>query len=155
MVPMKMKNLSVENYRNKNRRCEPDGYNCKLCKDVSKLGYVYLDWLWDIGLTVRIHKFCLILIARKYLYWHLSARSQHGGDCSRVKNEYRVNDDDNWLTNVNDIALVSVMLPSGLFHGLFLCFFCLFWVGNYRLFRHTPFAFNLFLTSVNSLFALI
>ena len=144
MVPMKMKNLSLENYRNKNRRCEPDGYNCKLCKDVSKLGSVSLDWLWDIGLTVRIHKFCLISIARKY-----------GSDCSRVKNGYRVNDDDNWLTNVNDIALVSVMLPSGLFHGLFLCFFCLFWVGNYRLFRHTPFAFNLFLTSVNSLFALI
>ena len=43
MVPMKMKNLSLENYRNKNRRCEPDGYNCKLCKDVSKLGYVSLD----------------------------------------------------------------------------------------------------------------
>ena len=80
MVPMEMKNLkSLEDFRNKIRRWEPDGCDCKLCKDsVSNLRYVSLVWLWDTGLTVRIRKFCLISSAKKYLLCrHLSAWSQN------------------------------------------------------------------------------
>ena len=42
MVPMEMKNLkSLEDFKNKIRKLEPDGGGCKLCKDfVSNLGYV-------------------------------------------------------------------------------------------------------------------
>ena len=42
MVPMEMKNLkSLEDFKNKIRKLEPDGGDCKLCKDfVSNLGYV-------------------------------------------------------------------------------------------------------------------
>ena len=44
MVPMEMKNLkSLEDFKNKIRKWEPDGCDCKLCKDfVSNLGYVNL-----------------------------------------------------------------------------------------------------------------
>ena len=44
MVPMKMKTLkSLEDFKNKIRKWEPDGCDCKLCKDfVSNLGYVSL-----------------------------------------------------------------------------------------------------------------
>ena len=68
MVPMQIRNLkSLEDFRNKIRRWEPDGCDCKLCKDfVLNLGYVNLVWLWDICFTVRICKFCLISSARKY-----------------------------------------------------------------------------------------
>ena len=78
MVPIEMKDLkSLEGFKNKIRKWEPDGCDCKLCKDfVSNLGYVSLVWLWDIHLTVRIRKFCLISSAKKYLLcWHLSAES--------------------------------------------------------------------------------
>ena len=75
MVSMEMKNLkSLEDFKKKIRKLEPDRCDCKPCKDfVSNLGYVSLVWLWDICLTVRIRKFCLILSAKKYLLcWHLS-----------------------------------------------------------------------------------
>ena len=44
MVPMEMKNLkSLEDFKNKIRKWEPDGFDCKLCKDfVSHLRYVSL-----------------------------------------------------------------------------------------------------------------
>ena len=44
MVPMEIKILkSLEDFRNKIRRWEPDGCDCKLGKDiVSNLGYVNL-----------------------------------------------------------------------------------------------------------------
>ena len=44
MVPMKIKNLkSLEDFKNKIRKWEPDGFDPKLCKDfVSNLGYVSL-----------------------------------------------------------------------------------------------------------------
>ena len=44
MIPMEMKNLkSLEDFRNKIRRWEPEGRDCKLCKDfVSNSGYVSL-----------------------------------------------------------------------------------------------------------------
>ena len=44
MVPMEMKNLkSLEDFKNKIRKWDPDGCDCKLCKDfVSNLGYVSL-----------------------------------------------------------------------------------------------------------------
>ena len=69
MVPVEMKNLrSLEDFKNKIRRWEPDGCDCKLCKEfVSNLGYVNLVWLWDIGLTVRIRKYDLISSATKCL----------------------------------------------------------------------------------------
>ena len=58
-----------------------NGRDCKLCKDlVSSLGYVNLAWLWDMCLTVRIRKFCLISSGKKYLLSrHLSAwgRNEH------------------------------------------------------------------------------
>ena len=76
MVPMEMKNLkSLEDFKNKIRKWEPDGCDCKLCKDfLSNLGYVSLVRLWDIRLTVKIRKFCLISSANKYLLCrHLSA----------------------------------------------------------------------------------
>ena len=76
MVPMEMKNLkSLEDFKNKIRKWEPDGCDCKLCKDfLSNLGYVSLVRLWDIRLTVEIRKFCLISSANKYLLCrHLSA----------------------------------------------------------------------------------
>ena len=43
-VPMEMRNLkSFEDFKNKVRKWEPDGCDCKLCKDfVSNLGYVSL-----------------------------------------------------------------------------------------------------------------
>ena len=43
-VPMDMKNLkSLQDFKNKIRKWEPDGFDCKLCKDfVSSLGYVSL-----------------------------------------------------------------------------------------------------------------
>ena len=68
MVPMEIKILkSLEDFRNKIRRN-------------FVLGYVNLVWLWDIGLTVRIRKFCLISSAMKYLLcWHWAAQSQHVG----------------------------------------------------------------------------
>ena len=80
MVPMEMKNFkSLEDFRNKIRRWEPDGCDCKLYKySVANLRYVRLVWLWNIGLTVRISKFCLISSAKKYLLCqHLSASSQN------------------------------------------------------------------------------
>ena len=69
MVPVEMKNLrSLKDFKNKIRRWEPDGCDCKLCKEfVSNLGYVNLVWLWDIGLTVRIRKYGLISSATKCL----------------------------------------------------------------------------------------
>ena len=76
MVPMEMKNLkSLEDFKNKIRKWELDGCDCKLCKDfLSNLGYVSLVRLWDIRLTVKIRKFCLISSANKYLLCrHLSA----------------------------------------------------------------------------------
>ena len=44
MVPMEMKNLkSLKDFKNKIKRLEPDGCDCKLCKDfMSNLGYVSL-----------------------------------------------------------------------------------------------------------------
>ena len=44
MILMEMKNLkNLEDFKNKIRRWEPDGSDCKLCKDfVSNLGYVNL-----------------------------------------------------------------------------------------------------------------
>ena len=80
MVPMEMKNLSLEDFKNKIRRWKPDGCDCKLCKDfVSNLGYINLVWLWDTGLTVRIRKFGFILRARKCLpCWHSPAHSRYG-----------------------------------------------------------------------------
>ena len=44
MLPMEMKNLKChEDFKCKTRRWEPDGCDCKLCKDfVSNLGYVNL-----------------------------------------------------------------------------------------------------------------
>ena len=44
MVPMQMKDLkNLEDFKNKTRRCEPDGCELKLCKDfVSNLGSVSL-----------------------------------------------------------------------------------------------------------------
>ena len=44
MVPMEIRNLkNLEDLRNKIRRWELDGCDCKLCKDfVSNLGYVNL-----------------------------------------------------------------------------------------------------------------
>ena len=80
MVPMEMKNLkSLEDFRNKIRRWEPEGCDCKLCNDfVSNLGYVSLLWPWDILLTVGIRKFCLISSAKKYvLCRHWSAWSEN------------------------------------------------------------------------------
>ena len=55
MVPVEMKNLrSLEDFKNKIRRWESDGCDCKPCKEfVSNLGYVNLVWLWDIGLTIE------------------------------------------------------------------------------------------------------
>ena len=43
-VPVELKHLkSLEDFKNKIRRWEPDGCDCKLCKDfVSNLGYVSL-----------------------------------------------------------------------------------------------------------------
>ena len=142
MVPMEMKNLkSLKDFKNKIKRLEPDGCDCKLCKDfMSNLGYVSLVWLWYIRLTISILKFCLIWSAKKYLLCrHLSAWKSKCGDCCGVWNDYGVND---WWqqNNVNDVALVSVLLTLGLFHGLSLCFFCWFWAVNFRLFRHAPFA---------------
>ena len=66
---MEIKNLkNLEEFRNKIRRWEPDRCDCKLSKEfVSNLGHVSLVWLWDIDLTVRIRKFCLISSAKKYL----------------------------------------------------------------------------------------
>ena len=64
MVPIETKNLKSLEYlkkKNKIRRWEPDGCDCKLCKIfVSDLGYVNLVSLWDICLAVRMGKFCLI-----------------------------------------------------------------------------------------------
>ena len=80
MVPMQMKDLkNLEDFKNKTRRCKPDGCELKLCKDfVSNLGSVSLVWLWDIRFTVRIRKFCLISSAKKYLLCrHLSASSRN------------------------------------------------------------------------------
>ena len=80
MVSMEIRNLkSLEDFRKKIRRLEPDGCDCKFCEDfLSNLGYVNLVWLWDICLTVRIHKFYLISSARKYLLSrHLSAWSRN------------------------------------------------------------------------------
>ena len=64
MVPMEMKNLkSLKDFKNKIRRWEPNGYDCKLCKNsVSNLGYVNLVRLLNIGLTVWIRKFGLIQV---------------------------------------------------------------------------------------------
>ena len=44
MVSMEIKNLnSLEDFKNKIRRLEPDGCDCKPCKNfVSNLGYVSL-----------------------------------------------------------------------------------------------------------------
>ena len=81
MFSMEMKNLkSLEHFKNKIRKREPDGRDCKLWKDfISNLGYVNLVWLWNIGLTVRIRKFGLISSARKCpLFRHLPARIRHG-----------------------------------------------------------------------------
>ena len=80
MFSMEMKNLKgLEDFKNKIRKWEPDGYDCKLCKDfISDLGYVNLVWLWNISLTVSISKFGLISSARKRLLCrHLAARSRH------------------------------------------------------------------------------
>ena len=79
---MEMKNLkSLEDFKNKSRKSDvtDDWCDCKLRKDfVSNLGSVSLDWLWDIRLTVRIGKFCLISSAKKYLLRrHLSAWSRN------------------------------------------------------------------------------
>ena len=43
-VPVELKHLkNLEDFKNKIRRWEPDGCDCKLCKDfVSNLGYVSL-----------------------------------------------------------------------------------------------------------------
>ena len=48
MVSMEMKNLkSLEDFKKKIRKLEPDRCDCKPCKDfVSNLGYVSLVWLW-------------------------------------------------------------------------------------------------------------
>ena len=76
-----MKNLKgLEDFKNKIRKWQPDGCDCKLCKDfISNLGYVNLVWLWNIGLTVSIQKFGLISSVRKRLLCrHLAARSRHG-----------------------------------------------------------------------------
>ena len=56
---MEMKNLkSLEDFKNKIRRWELDGFDCKLWKDiVSNSGFVNLVWRWDIRLTVMISKF--------------------------------------------------------------------------------------------------
>ena len=78
MVSLEMKNFkSLEGFKNKIRRWEPDGCDCKLCKGfVSNLGYGSL--FWDIHLTVRIRKFCLISNAKIYLLCrHLSAFRRH------------------------------------------------------------------------------
>ena len=66
-VPMEMRNLkSLEDFKNKVRKWEPDGCDCKLCKDfVPNLGYVSFVWLWDIRLTVGRRKFCLNSSAKK------------------------------------------------------------------------------------------
>ena len=87
MVPMEMKNLkSFEDLKNKIRKWEPDGCDCKLCKDFeSNLGYVNLVCLWDIRLTVGLRKFCLNSSAKKITamsaFFCLELKC---GDCSGV-----------------------------------------------------------------------
>ena len=81
MFSTEMKNLNgLKDFKNKIRKWEPDGCDCKLCKDfISNLGYVNLVCLWSIGLTVSIRKFGLVLSTRKRLLGrHLAARSRHG-----------------------------------------------------------------------------
>ena len=78
IVLMKMKILkNLEDFKFKISRWEHDGFDYNLYKDLMpNLGYVNLIWLWDIGLTVRIRKFGLILMDRKCLpYQNLPARS--------------------------------------------------------------------------------
>ena len=78
MVPMEITNLkSLEDFKNKIRRWEPNICEHKLCRDfVLNLRYVNFVWLWDVGFTVRIRKFSLISSARKCLWCrHLPAWS--------------------------------------------------------------------------------
>ena len=103
---MEIKKLkSLEHFKNKIRRQEPDGCDCKLCEDfLSNLGSVNFVWLCNIDLTLRIHKFALISSARKCLpCWHLPARSWHGetaGGICTGWNLCRANNDGNRAMSV-------------------------------------------------------
>ena len=68
MVPMEMKK-SLEDFKNKIRKLEPDGCDCKLCKDfVRNLEYIRLVWLWDIHLTIRRRRFCSFQVLKNTYY---------------------------------------------------------------------------------------
>ena len=87
---------SLEDFSNKIRRWEHNGCDRKLCEDfVLNLGYVNFVWLWDIGLTARIRKFCLNSSARKYLHVSIHLLGVDMGRYSGVWNTYSVNDDGN------------------------------------------------------------
>ena len=93
LIPMKMKNLkSLEEFTNKIRKWEPDGCDCKLCKNfASNLGYVNSVWLWDIHLTVGIRKFCLNSSAMKITTMStFICLESKCGDCNGVANKFSV-----------------------------------------------------------------
>ena len=109
MVPVEMRNLSFEDFRNKIKRWEHDGCDSKLYKDlVSNFGYVNLVWLWDIGLTVRINNI---------VWFQVLGNPYYDGICllgvdSGVWNRCKVNNDGN--------TVMSIMS--------FWCLYCWIWV---------------------------
>ena len=156
MVSMEIRNLnSLEDFKNKMRRWKPDGCDCKPCKDfVSNLGYVSLIWLWDIRLTVRICKFCLISNAKKYLLCrHLSAWSRNVETAARCEMGTRL--------AVGRNRIMSMMLLWCLYLWLWACFktsSCVSFVDVQLVIADCldmPLLHLIFLTGVNSLFTLI
>ena len=97
MVPVEMKNLrSLKDFKNKIRRWEPDGCDCKLCKEfVSNLGYVNLVWLWDIGLTLEYVNMVWFQVLRNAYHVAIACFESTWGDCRGVWNMCRVNDGGN------------------------------------------------------------
>ena len=129
---------SLEDFKNKIRRWELDECHTKLCKDfVSKLGYVNLVGVLDIGLTVRIRIYGLIGSARKVLISVFACSGLTWGDRSGMCNMYRVNNDGN--------RAMSLMSPWYLYCWLWAyltvsCFFYWFPAVICWLFRYAPFA---------------
>ena len=126
---MEIKKLkSLEDFKNKIRRQEPDGCDCKLCEDfLSNLGSVNFVWLCNIDLTLRIHKFALISSARKCLpCWHLPARSWHGetaGGICTGWNLYRANNDGNRAMSVMSLWCLYCWLWAYLLASSCILFF--------------------------------
>ena len=120
---------SLEDFKNKIRRWELDECHIKLCKDfVSKLGYVNLVGVLDIGLTVRIRIYGLIGSARKVLISVFACSRLTWGDRSGMCNMYRVNNDGN--------RAMSLMSPWYLYCWLwaYLTVSCVSFIGFQRLF---------------------